>query len=595
MAVSQVKKGDVIAKKYELDSLLGQGPAGQTWAARALSTQKKVVVKILNVETTETAPVQAMFDRIRAVKADTLPAMLDVGIHGDHPYVVQEYSDGESLRQLMDQYAKEQRFFSLQEAAAIVVKVLEAADAAHRAGLIHRHIKPTNVLVQSRAVGPGQSKTVRSVVLTGLGLAEMLPASAFGDIQERGDHRYMGPELESPITGGGPQTDVYSCGVLLYELLTGQTPRGTYLSPSQIREDLPAGVDDIVDLALASNPEDRFPTARDMINAIQRSFQEDAPAESGVSRRLIVTIAAATLVLLAIMTAALYTNDPLAAAKKSDETVRAQLVKTNPLPDEATMREKLVGHADMTYIPAGTFLRGRLNAESQNVAKATEPLAQVTKTKAYYIDRLEWPNVKGEHPVVNVTLSVASDMCASAGKRLCSSEEWERACKGPESKVYTYGDTYNDTACGGDTSVDADKDGKSDRTAGSLEKCVSGWGVFDMSGGVREWTSSPDPSQARFRQVKGGKTGDPESGSRCAYADSRNPELTDRTIGFRCCIDADAAVVVPAPAPADGAAAPDGAAAATGATPDAAGATPAAPGAPAGAPPAAPSTAPAHP
>jgi hypothetical protein len=483
-----------------------------------------------------------MFEKVRSVQSDALPVLLDVGLHGNRPFVVQEYSEGESLRRLMDEYAGARKSFTLQEAAQIVVKVLEAADAAHAAGLVHRHIKPNNILIQSRSVGPGQGKMVRTIKLTGLGLADMLPSVAMLEsVMERGDNRYMAPELTSPTSGGGPQADVYSCGVLFYELLTGQTPRGTYLSPSQIREDLPPGVDDIVDLALASNADDRFPTARDMMNAIQRSFQDDLPAQTGISRRVIAAVAGATLLLMLVIIGALMTNDPLADKKRSDETVRAQIVKSNPRPDEATMRAKLEGHPNMAYIPKGTYVRGRLSAESNQVADATEPVATVGKTGAYYIDSLEWDNKKGSNPAVNVSWAQAEQLCQSVGKRLCSADEWERACKGPESRIYTYGDTFNADKCGTDVNGDSNKDGKGDRATGVLDGCVSGWGTYDMSGGVREWTVTSDASQKSFKVVKGGKPGEAQRGSRCSFAEARNPGLSDG-IGFRCCQDADVAV-----------------------------------------------------
>src|SRR5205823_1186474 len=137
---------------------------------------------------------------------------------------------------------------------------------------------------------------------------------------------------------------------------------------------------------------------------------------------------------------------------------------------------------------------GRMNAESGKLAGATEPLAEKQKTGAYLIDRFESGTIKGGHADVNVTYDQAAAACADAGKRLCTADEWERACKGPENFVYGYGDVFDAKKCGPDVEKDADRDGKLDAASGGLEGCTNKFGVADMAGGAREWTSTADKS-----------------------------------------------------------------------------------------------------
>jgi formylglycine-generating enzyme required for sulfatase activity len=217
----------------------------------------------------------------------------------------------------------------------------------------------------------------------------------------------------------------------------------------------------------------------------------------------------------------------------------------------------------MIYVPAGTFIRGRMNSEDGRTASAKEPLAEKAKVDAFYMDRFEWDNTKGGHPLVNVTYDKAAELCASVGKRLCTADEWEHACKGPENRMYTYGDTFVPETCGSDVAPDADRDERSDYVSGSLEGCTSGFGAYDLSGGPREWTSTEAASNARFRILKGGKPGEAVKGSRCAYVEERSSALTDRGVSFRCCLSdgassagaapADGATpATPAPAPVEG-------------------------------------------
>lgn len=534
----QLRQGDVLAKKYEVDALLGSGPTGATWSARRLSDGARVALKLLSGPPTDGGGAQEIFGKLRGATADALVPVVDLGEHLGHRYLVSELVEGESLRRLMDSYAGQKRPFTLQEACQIAVRLLEAAESAHNAGLVHRYIKPSAVIVHTRTVGPGHGKAVRTVKLSGLGEGDMIaPAVLAENLHESLDARYIAPELS---TGGTPnaRSDIYSVGVILYELLCGQTPQGSYLSPSQVRDDLPRHIDGIVDIALGANPEDRYPTARDMINDIQRTFTEDDKTMTEVPKRTYGLVVAAALGLVAIVAAALFLNDPEAAAARADAELRAKVVKGNTLPSAAEIQKKLEGHPGMQYIPAGSFIRGRMNAESGAVAQPTEPLAVEEKVGPFYIDIFEHPNQKGGFPETNMTWAQADAACKAEGKRLCTAVEWERACKGQESSIYSYGDSFDAKICGEDVPSDADRDNHLDLASGAKDGCKSGWGVYDMSGGAAEWTSSPGSSNPAFMVVKGGKQGQAPSATRCAWSAEQGPTLAARLTGFRCCQDA---------------------------------------------------------
>lgn len=536
-APQQLSSGDVLLGKYEIDFALGGGPVGLSYTARVIGSGRRVVVKMLSGPAADPALVQRTLDKLKTIQSDALIGMVDHGQHKGQTFVVMEHFEGESLRRLMDEYAGQRKAFTLQEAAQLVVRVLEAADAGHTAQMTHRQLKPQNILVQTRNVGPGQGKVVRTVKVTGLGLADLVSPTVLQELlTDRPEARYMAPELDPAGAGGAAQADVYSAGVIFYELLTGQVPTGTYLAPSQVRDDLPEKVDSIVDIALDPNAEDRYPTVRDMINDVQRVFTEDAPAATGLPRKMVFGVIAAAVLLVMAAGLAMWVFDPESGARRQDEELRAQVVKENPLPDAEAIKAKLAAHPDMVYIPSGSFIHGRMRAESDKTASVNEPLAEVAKMTAFYVDRFEWPNQKGETPMVKMTYAEAEASCASVGKRLCTANEWERACKGPESLIYGYGDSFDAAKCGGDIPNDANRDNHLDQVAGATESCKSAWGVYDLSGGAREWTSTPDPSNSRFRVVKGGKRGAPERGTRCAYGEGMNPGASDRAVSLRCCI-----------------------------------------------------------
>lgn len=533
MPAQQLRPGDVVAKSYEIESRLGNGPVGSTYAARVIDSDRKVALKYIDGPPAEPQLLQETLRRMGEVRSEGVVESLKGGVWQDHTYVVAEYVENDSLRKLMDHYSAQRRAFTLQEAGQIVVKILDALDAIHQAGLVHLQLKPSNILVHTRTVGPGSGRAVHTPRITGLGMAVLVDPATFQiNLADGQDGRYQAPDVGAATR----QADIYSVGVMLYELLCGQTPMGSYLSPSQVRDDLPAKIDDIVNIALAVNAEDRYPTARDMMNDIQRLFQEDeaVPVAPTSNRRLYLMVGGAAVVVVGLA-AALFLQNPLAQAKNKDAALRASVVKSNPKPPDDVIQQKLADRGDMVWIPEGSFIHGRMNAEK--VVDPSEPVTEVKKVGAFYIDRFEWPNAQGEHPQVKITWDDAKAQCESVGKRLCTSLEWERACKGPESLIFPYGDEFDPSKCGPDIAVDSDKDGKSDHVSGSLPDCKSGFGVFDQSGGPREWTATPGTNKTNY-QIKGGRRGiNPTGATRCTWADEQRPGLADSTSSFRCCVD----------------------------------------------------------
>lgn len=185
----------------------------------------------------------------------------------------------------------------------------------------------------------------------------------------------------------------------------------------------------------------------------------------------------------------------------------------------------------MRLIPAGTFRFGALAGDGlKNFSDLDQ--ASVT-TAAYCIDLYEYPNRKGARPGTNVKFSQAVASCKARGKRLCTEQEWERACKGPSNRHFPYGNAFDADAC---NTEDAAGQVRQVSDTGSFSKCASGYGVYDMAGNVAEWTDSPFDSGPN-RVVKGGAANRPDFATRCAARVEKSPESRDVLIGFRCCAD----------------------------------------------------------
>ena len=163
-----------------------------------------------------------------------------------------------------------------------------------------------------------------------------------------------------------------------------------------------------------------------------------------------------------------------------------------------------------------------------------KPLSRV-ELKSYCIDQYEFPNQPGKLPKVAATWTEAEAQCRNAGKRLCSEDEWEAACRGPQNLRFPYGTRYDADAC---NTTDAKDNPRQTTVAGAFSRCKSGYGVWDLSGNAAEWTASAFDGAGADKTVKGGHSARPGFDDRCASRRKLAPSQHSINVGFRCCADA---------------------------------------------------------
>jgi serine/threonine-protein kinase len=272
-----VERAPQFCGRYELLSELGRGTSGVVYKAHDPKLDRMVAMKILRAElvSLEESGVglkQRFHQEAVAAGRLTHPAIVavhDVGESDGRPFMVMEYIEGGTLADLM----LGGRPLPLADAVGIVVQVCAALDYAHRHGVVHRDIKPRNILV-----GPGVTK------VTDFGTARILGASHTQTGTMLGTPAYMSPEM---VRGqaADPRSDLFSLGVVLYETLTGVNPfnaadlaavlyRIVNLEAPSIRHhnaELPPALDGVLRRALAKEPEARFATATDFANALREA------------------------------------------------------------------------------------------------------------------------------------------------------------------------------------------------------------------------------------------------------------------------------------------------------------------------------------
>ena len=278
-----IDKGYLLGERYRIIDTLGEGGMANVYLAEDIILQRKVAVKILRLDLQNEPQTQARFQREALATSElshpNIVSVLDVGTDHGLPYMVMEYVDGPDLKE----YIRENSPLDLREVIRIMDQILSAVALAHKHNVIHRDLKPQNILMDKRG----------NIKIADFGIAVALNQSSITQTNSvMGSVHYMSPEQ----TRGGlvtKQSDIYSLGIILYELITGtvpfngDTPVSVALKhaqepiPSIRKKDksVPQALENVVLKATAKDPRDRYASAQVMKADLDSSLDPERSDE----------------------------------------------------------------------------------------------------------------------------------------------------------------------------------------------------------------------------------------------------------------------------------------------------------------------------
>ncbi|HEY2901560.1 MAG TPA: serine/threonine-protein kinase [Polyangia bacterium] len=274
--------GRLFADKYRVDGLLGNGGMGMVFAATHLQLETRVAIKLLRTDMsrTETATARLLREaRATArINSENVARVLDIGtVDWGGLYIVMEYLEGQDLAALM----QKQPLWSPSEAVGVMLQACEGVRAAHALGIIHRDLKPSNLFVTNDASG------ARRIKVLDFGVSKLVDPITGSPVVSRGGAGpltrpdsmlgspvYMSPEQLNDPRAVNVQTDIWSLGVILFELLAGRPPFQAKALPElctlilhenapplrSLRPDLPSALEAILEKCLKRTAAERYAT-----------------------------------------------------------------------------------------------------------------------------------------------------------------------------------------------------------------------------------------------------------------------------------------------------------------------------------------------
>ena len=408
-----MNKKNVVANRYEVVQHIGQGGMADVFLAIDTILNRHVAIKILRSDQSTDAISILRFER-EAQAATTLAhpnivEIYDVGEYKNHHYIVMEYVAGKTLKKVIRDRAP---LLNL-EAVDTMKQLTSAVAEAHKRGIIHRDIKPQNVIVKS----DGSLKILDFGIATAKGSAQLTQAN-----NVMGSVHYLAPELAKGEPAS-PQSDIYALGIVFYEMLTGDVPfkadQAVQIALQHMREPMPSvrkanpnvpqSVENIIIRATAKNPRLRYQSCDEMLKDLEKCMLPEHQNDKPLSL-----------------------NDPIdkTPTKQEKEDTKVGVTRSTSLSRVANKRTKIYITAilvlfAMFAVIAGLFLAGILLPKSRNVTVpnvSNMDIAQATSA-------LE--NEDLEVDTDNITYQLSKDSIEGVviGTEPASSSEVERHSK----------------------------------------------------------------------------------------------------------------------------------------------------------------------
>lgn len=408
-----MNKKNVVANRYEVVQHIGQGGMADVFLAIDTILNRHVAIKILRSDQSTDAISILRFER-EAQAATTLAhpnivEIYDVGEYKNHHYIVMEYVAGKTLKKVIRDRAP---LLNL-EAVDTMKQLTSAVAEAHKRGIIHRDIKPQNVIVKS----DGSLKILDFGIATAKGSAQLTQAN-----NVMGSVHYLAPELAKGEPAS-PQSDIYALGIVFYEMLTGDVPfkadQAIQIALQHMREPMPSvrkanpnvpqSVENIIIRATAKNPKLRYQSCDEMLNDLEKCMSPEHQNDKPLSL-----------------------NDPIdkTPTKQEKEDIKAGMTRSTSLSRIANKRTKIYITAILVLfaifaVIAGLFLAGILPPKSKNVTVPNVSNMDVAQATA----ALQEQDLEVDQDDITYQLSKDSIEGVVIGTEPASSSEVERHSK----------------------------------------------------------------------------------------------------------------------------------------------------------------------